>query len=140
MNFIQFGYAYCNVDILAIAQHLLMILQLCLIIGERYSCKWKFKFNPEKCVSMTFGKSKENIQVKLGSEYMEEVDCTNYLGTPFYTRPCHEKIEIEKKIESAFKKVWLIKAIGTPRIRINPHAFSKAYWAMVVSKLCWPQW
>lgn len=112
-------------------------LQYMVDLAYQYSCKWKFKFNPKKCISMTFGKSKQNVKIKLGREHIEEVESTNYLGTPLYTKSCHEKIEIEEKIEGAFKKVWLIKAISTPRISINPHTFSKAYWATVVSKLCY---
>ena len=112
-------------------------LQQMVDMAYEYSCKWKFKFNPKKCITMTFGKYDNIQQIKMGNNSLDQVECTNYLGTPLYSNVKHERLEIEKKIEKAYQKVWLIKAIGTARINMNPLTFSKAYWACVVTKLCY---
>ncbi len=54
-----------------------------------------------------------------------------------YTKSSHEMEEIEVRIEKAYKKVWMLKCIGSKRIQINPMTFSKGYWAAIVSKACY---
>ncbi len=47
----------------------------------------------------------------------------------------HEIEEIEVRIEKAYKKVWMLKSIGSRRKQINPMTFSKGYCAAIVSKV-----
>ncbi len=58
------------------------------------------------------------------------------LGTPMYTKSSHGLEEIKVRIETAYKKVWMLKCIGSRRIQINPITFTKGYWAVIVSKVC----
>ncbi len=53
-----------------------------------------------------------------------------------YTKSSYEMEEIEIILEKAYKKVWMLKSIGS-RIQINPMTFSKGYWAAIVSKVCY---
>ncbi len=54
-----------------------------------------------------------------------------------YTKSSHEMEEILVRIEKAYKKVWMLKSIGSRRIQINPMTFSKGYWTAIVSKVCY---
>ncbi len=42
-----------------------------------------------------------------------------------YTKSSYEMEEIEVRIEKAYKKVWMLKSIGSRRIQINFMTFSK---------------
>ena len=141
----NFGVQICNetiacptfADDIAILSETRDGLQQMVNMAYDYSCKWKFKFNPKKCITMTFGKYGDRKKIKMGNDSLEQVECTNYLGTPLYSNIKYEKLEIEKRIEKAYQNVWLIKAIGTARVNVNPLTFSKAYWACVITKLCY---
>ncbi len=103
-------------------------LKKMVIIAYKYSRKWKFRFNPPKCIVLTFGNTSDRESIKLGDVVLKEVTkCTN-LGTQMYTKSSHEMEEIEVRIERAYKKVWMLKSIGSRRIQINPMNFSKGYW------------
>ncbi len=105
------------------------------IIAYKYSRKWKFRFNPPKCIVLTFDNTRDKESIKLGDVVLKEVTkCTN-LGTPMYTKSSNEMEEIEDRMERAYKKVWLF-SIGSRRIQINPMTFSKGYWTAIVSKVC----
>ncbi len=54
-----------------------------------------------------------------------------------YTKSNHEMEEIEDRMERAYKKVWMLKSIGSRRIQINPMTVSKGYWAAIVSNFCY---
>ncbi len=54
-----------------------------------------------------------------------------------YTKSSHEMEEIEVRIEKAYKKVWMLKSIGSRRIQINPMTFSKGYGVVIVLKVCY---
>ncbi len=41
------------------------------------------------------------------------------------------------KIAKAYKKVWMLKSIGSRSVQMNPMTFSRGYCAAVVSKLCY---
>ncbi len=75
--------------------------------------------------------------VKLGDVVLQEVTKCKNLGTPMYTKSSHEMEEIEVIIEKAYKKVWMLKSIGSRRIQINPMTFSKGYWSAIVSTVCY---
>ena len=96
-------------------------LQKMLEIAYEYSCKWKFKFNPEKCVTLTFNSGKRKSQVvKMGEKDLKEVESTNYLGTILSTKAHLEKENIVNRIQEAYKRTWLIKAIklGVPQFKL----------------------
>ena len=122
-------------DDIAIVSNSRKGLQEMVNIAYNYSRRWKFRFNAKKCVTLSFGKNKDITEVSMGSESINEVDCISYLGTPLYTKKCKEKEEIQERIQNSYRRAWLIKAIGTSRLQINPYTFSKAYWAAVVTKL-----
>ncbi len=106
-------------------------------IAYKYSRKWKFRFNPPKCMVLTFGNTSEKESIKVGDVVVKAVTkCTN-LGTPMYAKSSHEMEEIEVRIERAYKKVWMLKSIGSMRVQINLMTFSKGYWAATVSKICY---
>ncbi len=54
-----------------------------------------------------------------------------------YSKPEHELEEVENRIAKAYKKVWMLKSIGSRSVQMNPMIFSRGYWAVVVSKLCY---
>ncbi len=78
-------------------------------IAYKYSRKWKFRFNPPKCIVLTFGNTIDKESIKLGDIVLKEVTKSMNLGTPMYTESSHEMEEIEVRIESAYKKVWMLK-------------------------------
>ena len=42
---------------------------------------------------------------------------------------------INDRIAEGYRRVWLIRGIGSRRVGINPLTFSKAYWSAVISKV-----
>ncbi len=112
-------------------------LQNMVTIAYKYGTKRKFRFNPPKCMVLTFGNTSDKESIKLRDVVLKEVTkCTN-LGTPMYTKSSHEMEEIEVRIGKAYKTVWMLKSRGSRRIQINPMTFSKRYWAAIVSKVCY---
>ncbi len=74
-------------------------------IAYKYSRKWKFRFNPPKCIVLTFGNTSDKESIKLGEVVLNVVTkCTN-LGTPIYTKSCYGMEEIEDRIERAYKNM-----------------------------------
>ncbi len=43
-----------------------MGLQNMVTIAYKYSRKWKFRFNPSKCIVLTFGNTSDKESIKLG--------------------------------------------------------------------------
>ncbi len=112
-------------------------LQKMVTIAYKYSRKWKFRFNPPKCIALTFGNTSDKEGIKLGDVVLKEVaKCTNF-GTPMHTKSSREMEELEVRIKSAYKKVWMLKSIGSRRIQSNPMTFSTGYWAAIVSNVCY---
>ncbi len=81
-------------------------------IVYKYNRKWKFRFNPPKCIVLTFGNTSDKESIKLGDVVLKEVTKYMNLGTPMYIKSSHEMEEIEDRIERAYEKVWMLKSIG----------------------------
>ncbi len=62
-------------------------------IAYTYSRKWKFRFNPPKCIVLTFGNTSDKESIKLGDVVLKEVTKCMNLGTPMYTKSSHESGE-----------------------------------------------
>jgi len=73
----------------------------------------------------------------LGSDILQNVNTFNYLGTTICSRDNLLSDHIKDRIKHAYKKVWLIKSLGSMKIQVNPLNFSKGYWASVVPKVCY---
>ncbi len=110
-------------------------LQIMVTIAYTYSRKWKFMFNSPKCIILTFGNTRDKESITLGEVVLKEVTKCMNIGTPMYTKSSHVMKEIEDRIERAYKRVWILKSIGSMRIQINPMTFSKEYCAAIVSKV-----
>ena len=60
-------------------------LQALFDIAYEYSRKWKFQFNPQKCVTLSFGKLnryEKLTKIKMGPHLIKTSTCENYLGIP----------------------------------------------------------
>ncbi len=80
-------------------------LQKMVTLAYKYSRKWKFRFNPPKCIVLILCNTSDKESIKQGDIVLKELTkCTN-LGTPMYTKSSHEMDEIEVRIERAYKKV-----------------------------------
>jgi len=112
-------------------------LQVMLDIAFVYSRKWRFRFSPSKSVVMVDSSSKCKTKFYLGDTILQEVNVCTYLGTPMYLKESLIKQNIEERLKQAYKKVWMIKSLGSMRVQINPLTFSKAYWSVAVTKLCY---
>ena len=110
-------------------------LQSMLDIAYRYSRMWRFQFSAPKCVTMTFGENKSLTSFCMGKEKIPEVDEFVHLGTPIFSSDRGEKNMIADRIAEGYKRVWMIRGIGSRRIGINPLTFSTAYWSTVASKV-----
>ncbi len=54
-------------------------LQNMVTIAYKYSRKRKFRFNPPKCIVLTFGNTSDKESIKLGDVVLKEVSkCTNF--------------------------------------------------------------
>ncbi len=84
-----------------------------------------------------FGNTSDKESIKLDDVVLKEVTKCANRGTPMYTKSSHEMEEIEVKIGKAYKKVRILKSIGSRRIQINPMTFSKGYCAAIVSNICY---
>jgi hypothetical protein len=110
-------------------------LQAMLDIAFMYSKRWRFRFSPSKSVVMFDGSCKSKPQLYLGETILQEVNVCTYLGTPIYLKESFVRDSIQERIKQAYRKVWMIKSLGSMRVQINPLTFSKAYWPTVGSKL-----
>ncbi len=123
-----------DIDIISLSRN---GLQKMSDISYRYSRKWRFKFSAPKCIVMTFGHSLDQQPITLGGELLMEVTFCINLGTRMYSKPEHELEEVENRIAKSYKKVWMLKSIGSRSVQMNPMTFARGYCAVVVSTLCY---
>ena len=67
-------------------------LQSLFNVADRYSRKWQFAFNPEKCV-LIYGRDKFNDgNVYLGYHKLKNIKKEPHLGVVLVTKPTYEEV------------------------------------------------
>ena len=62
-------------------------MNILLEVASTHAHKWRYKFNPQKCVYMMFGQDKEpEVAVVFGTSTVKQVENTLYLGVPLRLR------------------------------------------------------
>ena len=94
-------------------------LQQRFTVAYKYSCKWQFSFNPEKCAYVIVGKDDmPSFKIKLGSNVIKKVCVEEHLGTALC---CDAKSELEymkKRIKTCKTMNCSIQGIRSHRV---PH-------------------
>ena len=68
-------------------------------VAFKYSCKWRFQFNPKKCSIIIYGKDHEkNVNVFMGKVPIAVKDGDKHLGLPLTNKPDYTMSFLEKRI------------------------------------------
>ena len=103
----------------------------------RYSCKWRFQYNPSKCAILVFNENKRahfssSRPLKLGDSIISEVDSYTHLGVTCYTdfMQSNRVRQYSDKIRRTFYGVL------NPQIvrQLNPLTCKKIYDRVVLPK------
>ncbi len=108
-----------------------------LSIAFRYSRKWRFDFSAPKCVAMIWGEDKGNHTFYMGADTIPIVNEFTHVGTPMYNSTSGQGDMIKDRISEGYKRVFMIRGLGSKRVQMNPITFSKAHVACVISKMCY---
>ncbi len=71
----------------------------------------------------------------MGDEKIPQVEEFVHLGTPIYTTDRAERNMMGDRVAEGYKRVGLIRGLGSRKVGINPLTFSNAYWSAVISKV-----
>ena len=67
-------------------------MNILLEVALTHAHKWRYKFNPQKCIYMMFGQDKEpEVAVVFGTSTVKQVQNTLYLGVPLSKDGSNEK-------------------------------------------------
>ena len=125
-------------DDIALLAHCKADLQSLIDTAYRYSAKWKFNFNPKKCMYLIFGKEDlVNEQVYLGPHVLSQSDMEPHLGSVLATSPTHEQQFMSKRLSTCQGMCYAMLGLGSRLVPISPAISDKLYRASVQSKLCY---
>ena len=99
-------------------------------ISTRFSNKWRFQYNPTKCVVEVFSLRESTVDIysgiKLGNTVLPVVKSTKHLGTLISTK--EEDLQyIEDRIAKGRRSIYAFMGLGSYSFPINPLAASKIY-------------
>jgi hypothetical protein len=81
--------------------------QILLQLSEKYAEEWKMDFNPNKSVSLTFGKYTSETDFKLKGTMLPRVEQISYLGLPLSVNQSYDFFDDKmKKVEKAFYSLY----------------------------------
>ena len=111
-------------------------LQDMINIAYRYSCRWRFEFNPVKCIVLTFSKTgKQSISVKMGPHKLKSSKCESLLGLPLATTKASERSFIEGRVSKCRSMVYSALSLGSRDCPLSPTVASKLYTSACLPKL-----
>ena len=111
-------------------------MQLLFDVAHRYSSRWRFQFNPQKCSVLVFGTvAQPNIQ--LGPNQIKVTKCENHLGVPLTMDAKHELDYIKDRVGSCKSVCYGIQSLGSQNVPMSPVVATKLYRDVCLSKLCY---
>ena len=112
-------------------------LRALLSLVYKYSLKWRFQFNPDKCKIMVFGNQSIQRSFYIGKNVINESSCETLLGVPIVTKTSSEVKYYRKRITKCKNMCYASQAIGSYNVPVTPVTSTKLYWSTCVPKLCY---
>ena len=109
-------------------------LQEMIDISYRYSCKWRFQFNPTKCIVLTIGR-KQSISVKMGPHRLNTSQCESLLGVSLATNKADEHQYINNRVTKCKSMVYATISLGSKKCPLSPSVASRLYRSACLPKL-----
>ena len=111
-------------------------LQMLFDIAYHYSKKWRFHFNPIKCVVVVFGKGNDT-KIKLGKVQVSVKQCDKHLGVALRTTKASGTKFIKVRITACKKVCYGIQSLVSSAVPTSPVTASKLYKGVCLLKLCY---
>ncbi len=128
--------AYAD-DVTIIAQSK-ATLQSLFNIADKYSRKWQFEYNPNKCKILVYGKDiNPEIDVYLGNHKLIEVDKEPHLGVVLARDVKYENDYVKQRIASCNAINYSIQSLGSYVVPVNPKVACKLHHSVTIPKLCY---
>ena len=86
-----------DITLLAVSEE---AIQQLVNIAYKFSKKWRYSYNPEKCKVIVFGKTRKNVNVKIGNQCIKHIMYDKHLGTVLACNKKYEDNHIEEVINS----------------------------------------
>ena len=113
-------------------------LQVLVDTAYEYSRKWRFRFHPEKCVILVFGKgTPRDINITLGGHRIKMSKSEPHLGNVLATTPSKEQEYINQRIDKCQNVCYASQSIGSKVVPVTPSVLSKLYHSACIPKLCY---
>jgi exonuclease III len=125
------GYA----DDLAILALNKVSMQQMIDIAYRYSCKWRFEFNPKKCAVLIFGNHAVQVPFVLGNAHIKTMSEYTHVGVNIATKQVTDLCQVKKRIELSKRAMYSLVGCSLYKTCLSPLALSKLYWSVVIPKL-----
>ena len=107
-------------------------LQLMVNIAAAHACRWRYKFNSNKSIIVSFGPKRADTL--MGQARIEVVKECQHLGTILTTHAI-DTDQLRKRIQECRGAFMAIKGLGCGRIPLGPKAASKLYEKIIIPKL-----
>ena len=113
-------------------------LQRLFSIAYKYGLKWRFQFNPTKCVVVPFGKDDNaNLKIKMGNVPIRVSNSEPHLGILLSNSHKLEEEYLSDRIASCKTICQAAQSIGSHRVPVSPVTASKIYKQVCIPKLCY---
>lgn len=113
-------------------------LQTLFDIAYEYSVKWHFRFNPEKCITLVFGKDRQkDMNITLGGYKIKESKSEPHLGGVLATTAAKEQEYINLRIDACQNMCYASQSLGSSSVPVTPVILSKLYHSVCLPKLCY---
>jgi hypothetical protein len=113
-------------------------LQTLFDIAYRYSKKWQFQYNPNKCAVLIYGKDgTKDQEVYIGQHKLHVSNKEPHLGLVLATEDKYEVEYIKGRIAECKAICYGIQSIGLYRVPISPVVANKLYKDVCMPKLCY---
>ena len=108
------------------------------LINKAYdhSQRWRYEFNPDKCMIVAFGKEgSEESSFYMGHSVIKVIAGHEHVGT-LLTESKRKIVQyIQKRIERCEKPGYAITGIGSKMAPMTPKSSSTLYWSVCMPKL-----
>lgn len=111
-------------------------LQMLFDIAHQYSLKWRFHYNPSKCVVLVFGNRLQPC-IALGRDIVKVEKCEKHLGVALTSENGSVNKFIKNRISSCKTICHGIKGIGSKLVPVSPMTATKLYNTVCLTKLCY---
>ena len=125
----------CYADDLAILSLNKVCMQHMVNIAHRFSCKWRFEFNPKKCAVLVFGGNGEDAGISLGNDEIRTTEDYTHVGIKLRTNTSGRLIDVKKQLDTCKRSLYCLIGCSLYKTNLSPVAVSKLYWSVVIPKL-----